>query len=195
LTPRHARGHRDGQHRADRVPSATAVSWVGDLGEAVEQVMALVGCQRGGRGQPLGNSRDGRDEQAGTVSGGSWALTPTCSPEAVPASSSTRPTHPTITNQTNQHFAEALPPRRRDCAQAGSPACPGGGLAGRRRPPTRSVSVSTWSRSPGHEIRSQLPPLDSPESSQAHSHLQLRTAGLPSNPAEPDGDRRGDCAS
>jgi hypothetical protein len=49
------------------VPSATAVSWVGDLGEAVEQVMALVGVQRGGRGQPLDNSRNGRDEQAGTV--------------------------------------------------------------------------------------------------------------------------------
>jgi hypothetical protein len=30
------------------VPSATAVSWVGDLGEAVEQVMALVGCSAAG---------------------------------------------------------------------------------------------------------------------------------------------------
>ena len=90
------------------MPSATAVSWVGDLGEAVEQVMALVGCQRGGRGQPLGNSRDGRDEQAGTVSGGVMGLDTHMLAGAVPVLHPPRPTHPTITNQTNQHFAEAL---------------------------------------------------------------------------------------
>ena len=52
-------GDRDGQHRAQRVPSAAPVAWVGQLGEGVEQAMALVGCQRGGRGQPLGNRCNG----------------------------------------------------------------------------------------------------------------------------------------
>jgi hypothetical protein len=42
------------------VPSATSLAGVGDLGEVAEQVTALVGCQRGGRGQPLGNRRNGR---------------------------------------------------------------------------------------------------------------------------------------
>ena len=54
------RAHRHGQHRDQCVPSAPPVAWVGDLGEVVEQVMALVGCQRGGRSQPLGNSRNRR---------------------------------------------------------------------------------------------------------------------------------------
>jgi hypothetical protein len=49
----HHRGDRHGQHRAERVPSATPVAWVGDLGEVVEQTTALVGRQRGGRGQPM----------------------------------------------------------------------------------------------------------------------------------------------
>jgi hypothetical protein len=33
---------------------------VADLGEVAEQVTALVGCQRDGRSQPLGNRRNGR---------------------------------------------------------------------------------------------------------------------------------------
>jgi hypothetical protein len=53
-------GDRDGQHGGQRMPSAAAVSRVGDLGEVVEQAAALVGDQRGGRGQPLGNRRNGR---------------------------------------------------------------------------------------------------------------------------------------
>jgi hypothetical protein len=40
------RGDRDGQHRGPRVPSAAALSWVGDVGEVVEQAAALAGCQR-----------------------------------------------------------------------------------------------------------------------------------------------------
>ena len=40
------RGDRDGQHRGQRVPSAAALSWVGDVGEVVEQAAALAGCQR-----------------------------------------------------------------------------------------------------------------------------------------------------
>jgi hypothetical protein len=53
------RGHRHGQHRDQRVPSAPPVAGVGDLGEVAEQTTALVGCQRGGRDQPLGNRRNG----------------------------------------------------------------------------------------------------------------------------------------
>jgi hypothetical protein len=60
-------GPRTGQHRADRdaehadqwMPSATPVAGIGDLGEVAEQVTALVGGQRGGWSQPLGNRRDG----------------------------------------------------------------------------------------------------------------------------------------
>jgi hypothetical protein len=52
-------GDRDGQHRAQRVPSATPVAGVGDLGEAVEQAAALVGRKRGGRSQPLSNRGNG----------------------------------------------------------------------------------------------------------------------------------------
>jgi hypothetical protein len=54
------RGDRDGQHRAQRVPSATTVPGVGDVGEVVEQAAALVGWHRVGRGQPVGNCGDGR---------------------------------------------------------------------------------------------------------------------------------------
>jgi len=54
------RSNRHGQHRAQRVPSATAVAWVGDVGEVVKQAAALVGCQRGGRGQLVANSGNGR---------------------------------------------------------------------------------------------------------------------------------------
>jgi hypothetical protein len=50
---------RDAQHRSQGVPSAASVAWVGELGEVVEQTTALVGCQRGGRGQPMSNSGDG----------------------------------------------------------------------------------------------------------------------------------------
>lgn len=51
------RGHRHGQHRAECVPSATAVAWVGDLGEVVEQATALVGCEHYRGVQPLGGCR------------------------------------------------------------------------------------------------------------------------------------------
>jgi hypothetical protein len=37
-------GDGDGQHRAQRVPSAAPLAWVGDLGEVAEQVTALGGC-------------------------------------------------------------------------------------------------------------------------------------------------------
>ena len=47
-----------GQHRAQRMPSATPLSRVGELGEVVEQAAALVGGQRGGRDR-MGGSRDG----------------------------------------------------------------------------------------------------------------------------------------
>jgi hypothetical protein len=58
---------RAGQHRADCdaehadqwMSSAAPVAGVGDLGEVAEQVTALVGCQRGGRSQPLGSRRNG----------------------------------------------------------------------------------------------------------------------------------------
>jgi hypothetical protein len=52
-------GRGAGRHRAKRVPSAAALSWVGELGEVLEQAAALVGCQRGGRGRPLGSGGDG----------------------------------------------------------------------------------------------------------------------------------------
>jgi hypothetical protein len=62
-----AQGSGAGQHRADRdaehadqLPSATPVAGVGDLGEVAEQVTALVGGQRSGRSQPLGNHRNER---------------------------------------------------------------------------------------------------------------------------------------
>jgi hypothetical protein len=54
------RGDRHDQHRAERVPPAAALSWVGDPGEAVEQAADLVGRQHGGRSQPLGSRRNGR---------------------------------------------------------------------------------------------------------------------------------------
>jgi hypothetical protein len=53
------RADRDGEH-ADQLPSATPVAGVGDLGEGAEQVTALVGGQRSGRSQPLGNRKNGR---------------------------------------------------------------------------------------------------------------------------------------
>jgi hypothetical protein len=37
------------------VPSAASLSWVGEPGEVLEQAATLVGCQRGGRGRPLGS--------------------------------------------------------------------------------------------------------------------------------------------
>jgi hypothetical protein len=36
------------------------VAWVGDVGEVVEQAAALVGCQRGRGGEPVGNRGNGR---------------------------------------------------------------------------------------------------------------------------------------
>jgi hypothetical protein len=53
------RGDRDGQHRAECVPSATAVAWVGDLGEVAEQATALVGYEHARGVQPLGGCRRG----------------------------------------------------------------------------------------------------------------------------------------
>ena len=61
-----ARQYRDGQHRAQRMPSATPVAGVGDLGEGVGQTTVLVGRQRSRRSQPLGNRGNG-DAQAGTA--------------------------------------------------------------------------------------------------------------------------------
>jgi hypothetical protein len=61
------RGDRDGQHRAQRMPSATPLAGVSELGEVAEQVTALVGCQRGGWGQPLGGRGDGDAGQASTA--------------------------------------------------------------------------------------------------------------------------------
>jgi hypothetical protein len=51
------RGDRHGQHRAECVPPATAVAWVGDLAEVVEQATALVGCEHDRGVQPLGGCR------------------------------------------------------------------------------------------------------------------------------------------
>jgi hypothetical protein len=56
-------GQRVAAHseRADQqVPSAASLAGVGELGEVLEQVAALVGCQRGGRARPLGGGGDGR---------------------------------------------------------------------------------------------------------------------------------------
>ena len=58
--------HRDGQHGGQRVPSAASMAGIGELGEGVEQATALLGRQRRGRIQPLGSSRYGDDEGAGT---------------------------------------------------------------------------------------------------------------------------------
>jgi hypothetical protein len=55
---RQYRAGRHGQHRAQRMPSATPLSRVGELGEVVKQAAALVGGQRGGRDR-MGGSRDG----------------------------------------------------------------------------------------------------------------------------------------
>jgi hypothetical protein len=41
------------------MPPATPVAWVGDLGKVVQQAAALVGGERGGRVQRLGNRRNG----------------------------------------------------------------------------------------------------------------------------------------
>jgi hypothetical protein len=54
------RGDRHRQDRAQRVPSAAALSWVGDRGEVAEQVTALDRRQRDGREGPLRGGGDGR---------------------------------------------------------------------------------------------------------------------------------------
>ena len=59
-------GDRNGQDRTERVPSATPVAGVGELGEVVGQAAALVGCQRSGHGR-VGDRGNGDDEQAGTA--------------------------------------------------------------------------------------------------------------------------------
>src|SRR6266508_432216 len=53
------RGHRHGQHGGKRVPPAAPVAGIGDLGEVVEQVTIVLGCQRSGGVQPLGNRGNG----------------------------------------------------------------------------------------------------------------------------------------
>jgi hypothetical protein len=53
-------GDRHGHHHAQRVPSASPVPWVGDLGEVAEQVTALGGCQHDGRIQLLRGGGDAR---------------------------------------------------------------------------------------------------------------------------------------
>jgi hypothetical protein len=50
---------------------------VGDLGEAVEQVMALVGCQRGGALSRWATAGMGEMNRPARSSGGVMALTPT----------------------------------------------------------------------------------------------------------------------
>jgi hypothetical protein len=60
LAPGQSGGDRDGQHRAQRVPSAASLAWVGDLGEGAEQVTALGGSQRDGRVQLLRGRGDAR---------------------------------------------------------------------------------------------------------------------------------------
>jgi hypothetical protein len=50
--------HRDGQHRAQRMPSATPMPWIGDLGEVVQQAPVLLGRQGGWHIQPMGNARN-----------------------------------------------------------------------------------------------------------------------------------------
>jgi hypothetical protein len=37
------------------MPPAASLSGVGELGEVIEQISALVGCQGSGHGQPLGS--------------------------------------------------------------------------------------------------------------------------------------------
>ena len=56
--PGQHRGHRHGQHRGQGVASAAPVAGIGDLGEVVEQVTVLLGCQRSGCGEPVGSSRN-----------------------------------------------------------------------------------------------------------------------------------------
>jgi hypothetical protein len=52
-------GHRYGQHGGKGVPPAAPVAGVADLGEVVEQVTIVLGRQRSGRVQPLGNCGNG----------------------------------------------------------------------------------------------------------------------------------------
>jgi hypothetical protein len=53
-------GDRDGQYRAQPVPSAASLSGVGDRGEVVEQAAALVRRQRDRGIQPLGGRGNAR---------------------------------------------------------------------------------------------------------------------------------------
>jgi hypothetical protein len=48
---------RRARRRVDAVGRAGAGA--GDLGEIAEETTALVGCQRGGRSQPIGNRSNG----------------------------------------------------------------------------------------------------------------------------------------
>ena len=102
------RAGRHGQHRAQRMPSAAPLSWVGELGEVVEQAAALGGCQRGGRGRRWAAAGMGDDGGAGTaVRSGHGLRHPHDRRE--PCLLHIQPAHsPDITNQSNPHYAEAL---------------------------------------------------------------------------------------
>jgi hypothetical protein len=52
------RADRDAEHSDQWMASATPVAGVGDLGEVAEQVTVLVGGQRNGWSQPIGNHRN-----------------------------------------------------------------------------------------------------------------------------------------
>jgi hypothetical protein len=53
------RADRDTEHADQWMPSATPVAEVGDLGEAAEQLTALVGRQWSWRSRPLGSRGNG----------------------------------------------------------------------------------------------------------------------------------------
>jgi hypothetical protein len=114
------RGHRHGQHRSQRVPSAASVAWVGDLGEVAEQVTGLLRCQRGGRSQPMGSRNGGWTGRHG-LPNSSWAST----------------THMITGNRACSTSSSAHPP---DYHQPDKPAlCRGPGGRGGWRPPFHST--------------------------------------------------------
>jgi hypothetical protein len=81
---------------------------VGDLGEAVEQVMARVGCQRGGALSRWATAGMGEMNRQARSSGGVMGLDTHMIAGSRACSTSIPAQSPDLTNQTNQHFAEAL---------------------------------------------------------------------------------------
>jgi hypothetical protein len=81
---------------------------VGDLGEAVEQVMARVGCQRGGALSRWATPGMGEMNRQARSSGGVMGLDTHMIAGSRACSTSIPAQSPDLTNQTNQHFAEAL---------------------------------------------------------------------------------------